>query len=72
LLITGQVLAETVGSNRAVNIILYGYFVGLTQMFRKEDAQRTLQQRLGRKKEFADMNNQAFALDWERTGKGNS
>ena len=65
-------LAETVGSNRAVNIILYGYFVGLTHMFSKEDAQRTLQERLGKKKEFADMNNRAFELGWEEAGKENS
>ncbi len=58
-------MADQVGSIRALNIILYGYFIGFTEMFNQSEAQNTLQERLGKKKEFAEANDQAFLVGWE-------
>ncbi len=62
-------LAEEVGNPRAVNIILYGYFVNMTGMFTQGQAQESLRARLGKKKEFAEMNERAFLLGWEQAEK---
>lgn len=55
-------LVTKIGNVKTLNIIMYGFFVAYTKVMPLDTALATLEERLGKKKEFAALNKQAFEL----------
>ena len=53
-------LAEEIGNVRVANIILYGAIIQKTKVIPLDIARETIKHKLGRKKEFLEMNLKAF------------
>ena len=55
-------LVQKVDSAQSLNIIMYGFLVAYTGIIPQGVALQTLTERLGKKKEFAEMNHKAFEI----------
>lgn len=55
-------LVAEIGSDKALNIIMFGFLIADTQLISDEIALMTLTNRLGKKKEFAELNKKAFKI----------
>lgn len=58
-------LVKPLGTTKALNVIMYGFFVAYTGLIPVEIAAATLRERLGYKAEYAELNRKAFDIGVE-------